>query len=97
MILSILLGCVCLVFVCICANSFNPQFAALIHDVKHLGLPNAQLEKDNHCLISVYQESYLERQSITVGLGIFIEEFPELSTAVLRMCPGQLLIPNVLQ
>lgn len=48
----------------------NFKFAALIHDVKHLGLPNAQLEKDKHCLSLVYsQGSYLERQSIQVGLS----------------------------
>jgi hypothetical protein len=67
---------------------WNLQFAALIHDVKHIGLPNAQLKKDEHCLSVVYcQGSYLERQSIQVGLGIFIEEFPELSSTVLKMCP----------
>lgn len=30
----------------------------------------------------------MERQSIQTGLSIFIEEFPELSTAILRMCPN---------
>jgi len=66
---------------------FITVFAALIHDVKHVGMPNAQLEKDNHCLCSVYEGSYLERQSIQVGLGIFIEDFADLSTYILQMCP----------
>ena len=34
---------------------FITGFAALIHDVKHLGMPNAQLEEDKHCLSIVYQ------------------------------------------
>ena len=63
---------------------FITVFAALIHDVKHVGMPNAQLVKDNHCLCSVYEGSYLERQSIQIGLGIFIEDFPDLSTFVLQ-------------
>lgn len=67
---------------------FITVFAALIHDVKHLGLPNAQLQKDEHSLSVVYcQGSYLERQSIQVGIGIFVEEFPELSTSILKLCP----------
>lgn len=66
---------------------FITVFAALIHDVKHIGVPNAQLEEEKHCLSTVYEGSYLERQSIQVGLGIFIEDFPELSTLVLQMCP----------
>ena len=53
-------------------------------DVKHAGRPNAQLVKDNHGLCSVYKGSYLERQSIQIGLGIFIEDFPDLSTFVLQ-------------
>ena len=53
-------------------------------DVKHAGRPNAQLVKDNHSLCSVYKGSYLERQSIQIGLGIFIEDFPDLSTFVLQ-------------
>lgn len=66
---------------------FITVFAALIHDVKHLGMPNAQLVEDKHSLSTVYQGSFLERQSIQVGLGIFIEEFPELSTFILQLCP----------
>ena len=64
---------------------FITVFAALIHDVKHLGMPNAQLAKASHSVCSVYETSYLERQSIQIGLGIFIEDFPDLSTFVLQM------------
>ena len=56
--------------------------------MKHLGLPNAQLERDQHSLCAVYSESFLERQSIQVGLGILIEDFPEFSTFVLTICPN---------
>lgn len=66
---------------------FITVFAALIHDVKHLGMPNAQLAEDKHPLSMVYEGSFLERQSIQVGLGIFIEDFPELSTFILQLCP----------
>jgi hypothetical protein len=67
---------------------FIAVFAALIHDVKHLGVPNAQLKEEGHPLSEVYyQGSYQERQSIQVGLGIFMEEFTELSTTVLKLCP----------
>ena len=66
---------------------FITVFAALIHDVKHLGIPNAQLAEDSHPLSTVYEGSFLERQSIQVGLGIFIEDFPELSTFILQLCP----------
>lgn len=67
---------------------FITVFAALIHDVKHLGVPNAQLREEGHPLTVVYcQGSYQERQSIQIALGVFIEEFPELSTAILRLCP----------
>ena len=67
---------------------FITVFSALIHDVKHLGCPNAQLEKESHPLKIVYsQGSYQERQSIQVALGIFVEEFSSLSTAILKMCP----------
>jgi hypothetical protein len=67
---------------------FIAVFAALIHDAKHLGVPNAQLKEEGHPLAEVYdQGSYQERQSIQVGLGIFMEEFTELSTTVLKLCP----------
>jgi len=66
---------------------FITVFSALIHDVGHLGMPNAQLVDDKHCLTKVYRNSFLERQSLQIGLGIFIEDFPDLSTMVLRMCP----------
>jgi len=67
---------------------FITVFAALIHDVKHLGCPNAQLEKESHPLKIVYsQGSYQERQSIQVALGIFLEEFSELSTTIMKLCP----------
>ena len=67
---------------------FITVFAALIHDVKHLGCPNAQLKKENHPLNVVYsQGSYQERQSIQVALALFLEEFPDLSTTVLKLCP----------
>ena len=67
---------------------FITVFAALIHDVKHLGCPNAQLEKENHPLKIVYsQGSYQERQSIHVALGVFVEEFSTLSTTILKLCP----------
>lgn len=66
---------------------FITVFAALIHDVKHLGMPNATLAEDDHPLSMVYDGSFLERQSIQVGLGIFIEDFPELSTFILQLCP----------
>ena len=67
---------------------FITVFAALIHDVKHLGCPNAQLQKENHPLNVVYsQGSYQERQSIQVALAVFLEEFSVLSTTILKLCP----------
>lgn len=67
---------------------FITVFAAMIHDVKHLGVPNAQLKTEDHPLTQVYcQGSYQERQSIQVALSIFVEEFPELSSTVFNVCP----------
>lgn len=74
---------------------FTIVFAALIHDVKHVGVPNRQLETENHVLCQVYDSgSCLERQSIHVGTSIFIEKFPELSAVVLKGFPKFLHFVN---
>lgn len=67
---------------------FTVAFAGLIHDIKHLGVPNKQLESEGHPLCQVYENgSWQERQSKDIGLSIFVEEFPELSRMVLKGCP----------
>jgi len=47
-------------------------YAALIHDVEHLGVPNVSLVKKNHELAILYHDqSVAEMNSIAVGLQLF--------------------------
>jgi len=46
---------------------FGVIFSALIHDVDHLGVPNAQLVEENHDLASKYDHSIAENNSIAVA------------------------------
>merc|ERR1712152_85760 len=55
---------------------FVAAFIALVHDVKHLGVPNGVLEAEDHPLSHVFDDSLQERQSIHAALSILIEEFP---------------------
>jgi len=69
-------------------HRFTLVFAALIHDVKHVGVSNRQLVMENHMLALIYDGgSCLERQSISVGISVFLEEFPELSVVILQGNP----------
>uniref|UniRef100_A0A7S2EGV0 guanylate cyclase n=1 Tax=Ditylum brightwellii TaxID=49249 RepID=A0A7S2EGV0_9STRA len=67
---------------------FIVAFSALIHDVKHFGVNNSQLQLEQHAVWQIYDNgSCQERYSMHCGLSIFIEEFPELSREFLQGCP----------
>jgi hypothetical protein len=62
---------------------FAIVFAALIHDVDHTGLPNAQLVKDGHELAAKFnQRSVAEQNSVHMGWEILMDSRFER----LRMC-----------
>jgi len=69
--------------------AFILAFAALIHDIKHAGVTNMQLEAEGNAVAQVYADygSFQERQSLNVGISILVEEFPELACQVLLGCP----------
>jgi hypothetical protein len=64
-------------------------FAALIHDTKHLGVTNAQLEAENHLVYQMHGERGCcqERHSLHCAFGILEDEFRELYDEVVFGCP----------
>jgi hypothetical protein len=53
---------------------FACAFSALIHDVDHTGLPNAQLVKDNPTLAKVYNsKSVAEQNSVDIAWDLLME------------------------
>jgi len=55
-------------------TSFAIVFSALIHDVDHCGVPNAQLVKENAEVATIYKnKSVAEQNSIDIGWGLLME------------------------
>ena len=53
---------------------FAVVFSALIHDVDHLGVPNAQLVKEKHPIADLYQDkSVAEQNSIDLAWDLLME------------------------
>lgn len=66
-------------------------YAALIHDIEHLGVPNATLINDMHPLAKrFHDQSVAEMNSLTVGLGLLesegnlLQAFNEEDRAIFR-------------
>lgn len=54
---------------------FSVIFAAMIHDVDHQGVPNMQLEKENHELSTLYNhKSSAEQNSVDVAWTLLMED-----------------------
>ena len=55
-------------------TSFGIVFSALIHDVDHSGVPNAQLVKEHSAVATMYKnKSVAEQNSIDIGWGLLME------------------------
>jgi len=55
-------------------TSFAIVFSALIHDVDHCGVPNAQLVKEHSAVATMYKnKSVAEQNSIDIGWGLLME------------------------
>jgi len=55
-------------------TSFGIVFSALIHDVDHCGVPNAQLVKEHSAVATMYKnKSVAEQNSIDIGWGLLME------------------------
>jgi len=65
-------------------TQFSCCFGALIHDVDHPGVPNAQLIKEDPALANLYrQKSVAEQNSIDIAWRLFMEDrFTQLRTAI---------------
>eukprot|EP00977_Amphora_coffeiformis_P003945 scaffold792_cov163-Amphora_coffeaeformis.AAC.4 len=63
---------------------FALVFSALIHDVGHLGVSNAQLVKENSPLaIAYHNKSVLEQQSVDLGFALLMDDsFANLRAAI---------------
>jgi class 3 adenylate cyclase len=56
-------------------TQFACAFSALIHDVDHMGVPNAQLVKENHPITATYNSrSVAEQYSLTVSWNLLMED-----------------------
>jgi len=56
-------------------TQFSCVVSALIHDVDHTGVPNAQLINENHALAVMYKnKSVAEQNSIEVGWSLLMDE-----------------------
>jgi 3'5'-cyclic nucleotide phosphodiesterase len=54
---------------------FGCVFSALIHDVDHAGIPNAQLVKENASLARMYKEqSVAEQNSVDIAWGLLMQD-----------------------
>jgi hypothetical protein len=67
-------------------TQFACVFAALIHDVDHPGVPNAQLVKENATIAAAYEgKSVAEQNSVDLAWNLFVDErFSDLRHA---LCP----------
>mmetsp|Transcript_18806 Transcript_18806/g.40484 ORF Transcript_18806/g.40484 Transcript_18806/m.40484 type:complete len:1140 (+) Transcript_18806:117-3536(+) len=58
-------------------------FAALIHDVDHQGVTNAQLLAENSPLVDKYKKSMAEQNSVDISWNLFMEpQFEDLRDAI---------------
>ena len=69
-------------------TQFTCAFGALIHDLDHSGVPNAQLIKEESVLVSVYDHrSMAEQNSLCMAWDLlFNEQFRELRS---NICPTE--------
>lgn len=69
---------------CNAKTQFACAFAALIHDVDHTGVPNAQLVKENAEVAELYNNrSVAEQNSIELAWNLLMEEdFSNLRYAI---------------
>lgn len=54
-------------------TQFACSFSALIHDVDHVGVPNAQLEKEQAMITHLYKASFAEQNSLSISLDLLQE------------------------
>jgi len=73
-------------------TKFAVVFSALVHDVEHLGVPNAQLVQEQHERSQRYQnKSVLENHSVDVAWGLFLQpRFDELRNCVCSSSESEL-------
>jgi hypothetical protein len=71
-------------------DRFILLFSALIHDVKHTGVTNEQLEVENHVIYQKHKkrDSYQERYSFDCALEMLEEDFSELYEEIAFGCPN---------
>eukprot|EP00980_Cylindrotheca_fusiformis_P011407 scaffold2642_cov120-Cylindrotheca_fusiformis.AAC.16 len=63
-------------------TQFAVVFSAIIHDVDHPGVPNAQLVKENNRCAQIYKKSVAEQKSVDIAWDMLMED----SYADLRAC-----------
>eukprot|EP00980_Cylindrotheca_fusiformis_P006388 scaffold1362_cov125-Cylindrotheca_fusiformis.AAC.11 len=70
-------------------DRFTLLFSALIHATKHCGVPNTQLERDNHLTYQMYEgkNSCQQRRSVDCAFGLMEEDFPDLYEEISFGCP----------
>eukprot|EP00980_Cylindrotheca_fusiformis_P002004 scaffold444_cov109-Cylindrotheca_fusiformis.AAC.1 len=70
-------------------DRFTLLFSALIHAIKHCGIPNSQLEKDDHLTYQMYEgkDSCQQRRSVDFAFGLMEEDFPDLYEEISFGCP----------
>eukprot|EP00980_Cylindrotheca_fusiformis_P002008 scaffold444_cov109-Cylindrotheca_fusiformis.AAC.5 len=70
-------------------DRFTLLFSALIHATKHSGVPNTQLERDNHVTYQMYEgkDSCQQRRSVDFAFGLMEEDFPDLYEEISFGCP----------
>eukprot|EP00980_Cylindrotheca_fusiformis_P022881 scaffold9858_cov84-Cylindrotheca_fusiformis.AAC.1 len=64
-------------------TQFAVVFSAIIHDVDHPGVPNAQLVKENTRCAQIYKKSVAEQKSVDIAWDMLMEDgYAELRTCI---------------
>eukprot|EP00980_Cylindrotheca_fusiformis_P007116 scaffold1490_cov115-Cylindrotheca_fusiformis.AAC.1 len=64
-------------------TQFTVVFSALIHDVDHPGVPNAQLVTENSRWVRVYKKSVAEQKSVDIAWDMLMsDEYAELRACI---------------
>eukprot|EP00980_Cylindrotheca_fusiformis_P008999 scaffold1926_cov108-Cylindrotheca_fusiformis.AAC.3 len=64
-------------------TQFAVVFSAIIHDVDHPGVPNAQLVKENNRCAQIYKKSVAEQKSVDIAWDLLMEDgFAELRACI---------------
>eukprot|EP00980_Cylindrotheca_fusiformis_P010899 scaffold2482_cov116-Cylindrotheca_fusiformis.AAC.9 len=64
-------------------TQFAVVFSAIIHDVDHPGVPNAQLVKENTRCAQIYKKSVAEQKSVDIAWDMLMEdEYGELRACI---------------